>query len=256
MCIATAAMIVIGDEILSGRIKDENISHLADLMTAIGIDLREVRIVADDQVDIAAAVNALRARHTYVFTTGGIGPTHDDITADSVAKAFEVPCEYNERAYRILRDHYAASGLEFVKARQRMARMPVGAAHIDNPVSLAPGFRIGNVFVMAGVPAVFQAMLDNVVPTLKSGTKLNFVTIRSRFGESAMGEILREIQQEHPDTIIGCYPNYLGSRFWTVVVRSRSQEALHRATRAIEAMLDNLERESGRAVTEVMRRES
>ncbi|MGN6307427.1 MAG: competence/damage-inducible protein A, partial [Mesorhizobium sp.] len=169
--IVTAAMMVIGDEILSGRTKDRNIGHLADIMTAIGIDLKEVRIVPDEEDEIVAALNALRTRYTYVFTTGGIGPTHDDITADSVAKAFGVPCEYDAKAYKMLGDSYAQRGIEFTEARKRMARMPRGADHIDNPVSTAPGFRIGNVHVMAGVPSIFQAMLDNVVPTLKTGAK-------------------------------------------------------------------------------------
>ena len=167
--IVTAAMIVIGDEILSGRTKDRNIGHLADIMTAIGVDLKEVRIVPDEEDEIVAAVNALRHRYTYVFTTGGIGPTHDDITADSVAKAFGVPCEYDAKALSLLAASYAARNIEFNEARKRMARMPRGASHIDNPVSVAPGFRIGNVHVMAGVPSIFQAMLDNVVPTLETG---------------------------------------------------------------------------------------
>ena len=165
--IVTAAMLVIGDEILSGRTKDRNIGHLADIMTAIGIDLKEVRIVPDDEDEIVAAVNALRGRYDYVFTTGGIGPTHDDITADAIAKAFGVPCEYDARALQLLEASYAKRDIEFTEARKRMARMPRGAEHIDNPVSIAPGFRIGNVHVMAGVPSIFQAMLDNVVPTLQ-----------------------------------------------------------------------------------------
>ena len=165
--IVTAAMLVIGDEILSGRTKDRNIGHLADIMTAVGIDLKEVRVVADEEDEIVAAVNALRGRYDYVFTTGGIGPTHDDITADAIAKAFGVPCEYDAKALALLEATYARRDLEFTEARKRMARMPRGAEHIDNPISTAPGFRIGNVHVMAGVPSIFQAMLDNVVPTLQ-----------------------------------------------------------------------------------------
>src|SRR5690606_23171157 len=168
-----------------------------------GIDLKEVRIVADEEDDIVAAVNALRERYTYVFTTGGIGPTHDDITADSVAKAFGVPCEYDDRAYKMLEEHYAQRGMEYTDARKRMARMPAGAEHIDNPVSLAPGFRIGNVHVMAGVPAIFQAMLDNVVPTLRTGAKMLSATVHCPFGEGIIGGPLGEIQKEHPDTILG-----------------------------------------------------
>ena len=238
--IVTAAMIVIGDEILSGRTKDKNIGHLADVMTAIGIDLKEVRIVPDEEDEIVAAVNAVRARYTYVFTTGGIGPTHDDITADSISKAFGVPCEYDQRAYAMLEAHYQTRQMEFTEARKRMARMPRGAEHIDNPVSLAPGFRIGNVHVMAGVPAIFQAMLDNVVPTLEAGQKLLSATVHCPYGEGTIGGPLGEIQKAHPETIIGSYPKYLDGKFWTeLVVRSRSQEALDAAARDVQAMVDS-----------------
>jgi molybdenum cofactor synthesis domain-containing protein len=239
--IMTAAMIVIGDEILSGRTKDRNIGHLADVMTAIGIDLKEVRIVPDDEDDIVAAVNALRARYAYVFTTGGIGPTHDDITADSMAAAFGVPCEYDPASYELLATHYAGRGLEFNEARKRMARMPRGATAIANPVSVAPGFRIGNVHVMAGVPAIFQAMLDNVVPTLKTGQKLVSATIHCPYGEGVIGGPLGEIQKSHPDTIIGSYPKYLDGSFWTeLVVRARSPQALEAARAEVQALVDSL----------------
>ncbi|WP_309084557.1 competence/damage-inducible protein A [Chelativorans sp.] len=239
--IVTAAMVVIGDEILSGRTKDRNIGHLADMMTAVGIDLKEVRIVPDDEPAIVEAVNALRARFTYLFTTGGIGPTHDDITADAIAAAFGVPCEYDEAAYRLLEEHYAARGIEFTEARKRMARMPRGAGHIENPISVAPGFSIGNVFVMAGVPSIFQAMLDNVVPTLKTGAKLLSVSIPSPLPEGTIGGPLGDVQKEHPDTIIGSYPKYVDGKFWTeLVIRSRSEESLKGAKAAVEAMLDEL----------------
>jgi molybdenum cofactor synthesis domain-containing protein len=239
--IITAAMLVIGDEILSGRTKDRNIGHLADIMTAIGIDLREVRVVPDDEDEIVAAVNAVRARYTYVFTTGGIGPTHDDITADSIARAFGVPCEYDAKAYAMLEKSYAARDIEFTEARKRMARMPRGADHIDNPVSVAPGFRIGNVHVMAGVPAIFQAMLDNVVPTLRTGTKLLSATVHCPFGEGLIGGPLGDIQKSHPETIIGSYPKYQDGTFWTeLVVRSRSPEALEAGRAAVQAMVDAL----------------
>ncbi|MCT8989478.1 molybdopterin-binding protein [Chelativorans sp. SCAU2101] len=239
--IVTAAMVVIGDEILSGRTKDRNIGHLADMMTALGIDLKEVRIVPDDQAAIVEAVNALRARNTYVFTTGGIGPTHDDITADAIAAAFGVPCDYDEEAYRLLDEHYAARGIPFTDARKRMARMPKGAEHIRNPISVAPGFRIANVYVMAGVPAIFQAMLDEVAPTLKKGAKLLSVAVPSPFPEGTIGGPLAEIQRTHPETIIGSYPKYQDGSFWTeIVIRSRSEEALKAAKAAVEAMLENL----------------
>lgn len=240
--IVTAAMVVIGDEILSGRTKDRNIGHLADMLTAVGIDLREVRVVSDDRDAIAEAVNQLRARNTYVFTTGGIGPTHDDITADSIAHAFGVPCGYDQKAYALLEQHYAARGIEFSDARKRMARMPEGAEHIDNPVSIAPGFRIGNVYVMAGVPAIFQAMLDTVVPTLKAGTKLVSQTIPSSLPEGTIGGPLGEIQAANPETIIGSYPKYQDGTFWTeIVVRSRSSDAMAMAAAAVEAMLKDLQ---------------
>jgi molybdenum cofactor synthesis domain-containing protein len=239
--IVTAAMLVIGDEILSGRTKDRNIGHVADIMTAVGIDLSEVRIVPDREDEIVAAVNALRQRYDYVFTSGGIGPTHDDITADAIAKAFGVPCEYDARAYALLEANYATRQMEFTEARKRMARMPRGAEHIDNPVSVAPGFKIGNVHVMAGVPAIFQAMLDSVVPTLRTGAKLLSVTIPCPLPEGVIGVPLGEIQKEHPDTIIGSYPKFLDGRFWTdLVVRARTPEALESGRVAIAAMIERL----------------
>ncbi len=237
--IVTAAMIVIGDEILSGRTKDRNIGHLADVLTAIGIDLKEVRIVSDDEDAIVEAVNALRGRNDYVFTTGGIGPTHDDITADSISAAFGVACRYDDRAYAMLEANYAERGLEFTEARMRMARMPEGASHIDNPISLAPGFRIANVHVMAGVPAIFQAMLDNVVPTLKGGAKLMSATVHCPHGEGTIGGPLGDIQKRHPDTIIGSYPKYQDGSFWTeLVVRARNAAKLDAATVEVQAMVD------------------
>ncbi|WP_127524235.1 competence/damage-inducible protein A [Mesorhizobium sp. Z1-4] len=242
----TAAMIVIGDEILSGRTKDLNTGHLADIMTAIGIDLTEVRIVADDEPAIVAAVNALRSAYTYVFTTGGIGPTHDDITADAVSRAFGVECRYDERAYAMLEAFYAKREIEFTDARKRMARMPAGAEHIENPISLAPGFRIENVHVMAGVPTIFQAMLDNVVPTLTTGTKLLSESVHCPYGEGVIGELLAAIQKEHPETIIGSYPKYRDGSFWTeLVVRARDPQRLAAAKQAIETMVAGLEGSKG-----------
>jgi molybdenum cofactor synthesis domain-containing protein len=236
--VVTAALLVIGDEILSGRTKDKNIGHVADHLTAIGIQLKEVRIVPDEEAEIVAAVNALRQRYTYLFTTGGIGPTHDDITADAVAKAFGLPCEHDAKAMALIAESYAARGIEFNEARRRMARMPRGAAHIDNPVSTAPGFRIGNVHVMAGVPSIFQAMLDNVVPTLKTGAKLLSAAVRCPHGEGTIGGPLAAIQKAHPDTIIGSYPKYADGGFWTeLVVRARTPEALESARAEVEAMV-------------------
>lgn len=239
--IVTAAMVVIGDEILSGRTKDRNIGHLADMLTAVGIDLKEVRIVADDEAAIVEAVNTLRARNTYVFTTGGIGPTHDDITADAVSAAFGVPCDYEPKALKLLEEHIARRGIAFTEARKRMARMPKGAVHIANPISVAPGFNIGNVYVMAGVPAIFQAMLDAVVPTLKTGAKLLSVAIPSPLPEGTIGGPLGDIQKAHAEAIIGSYPKYQDGSFWTeIVIRARSEDVLKEAKAAVEAMLDDL----------------
>src|SRR5437868_8903240 len=168
--IVTAGILVIGDEILSGRTKDKNIGFIAEYLTNIGIDLKEVRVVADDEADIIAALDALRSRYSYVFTTGGIGPTNDDITADAVAKAFGVSIDYHPEAVALLRTRFG--GAELNEARMRMARVPAGGELIHNKVSTAPGFRIGNVFVMAGVPTIMQAMLDFIAPTLATGTKM------------------------------------------------------------------------------------
>jgi molybdenum cofactor synthesis domain-containing protein len=237
----TAAMVVIGDEILLGRTKDKNVGHLADIMTAIGIDLKEVRIVPDEEDEIVAAVNALRARYAYVFTTGGIGPTHDDITADAISKAFGVPCDYDAKALAMMESAYVKRGLEMTAARKRMARMPVGAKHIRNPISTAPGFQMENVYVMAGVPSIFQAMLDNVVPTLKTGQKLLSTTVHCPYGEGAVAEALAAIQKAHPDTIIGSYPKSFDGKFSTdLVIRSRSPEALASAEADVAAMVSGI----------------
>ncbi|PPJ46819.1 competence/damage-inducible protein A [Rhizobium sp. KAs_5_22] len=248
--IKTAAMLAIGDELLSGRTKDKNIGHLAEVLTLAGIDLKEVRIVGDEEDEIVAALNALRARYTYVFTSGGIGPTHDDITADAVSKAFGVPCLHDAGAMRLLGEMYERRNMEFTEARQRMARMPEGSRHIANPVSVAPGFIIGNVHVMAGVPQVFQAMLDSVVSTLPAGAKVLSRSIACPFGEGDIGTLLGAVQKAHPQTSIGSYPHFDGQRFSTeLVVRARDGEALESAARAVVAMIDALTtaREGARA---------
>ncbi|KQO80842.1 competence/damage-inducible protein A [Rhizobium sp. Leaf262] len=242
--IVTAAMLAIGDELLSGRTKDKNIGHLADVMTMSGIDLKEVRIVADEEQDIVEALNALRQRYDYVFTSGGIGPTHDDITADAVSAAFGLPCEHDADAMRLLGDMYRVREMEFTDARKRMARMPRGARHITNPVSVAPGFIVENVYVMAGVPQVFQAMLDNVIPTLKTGSKILSRAVRSPFGEGDIGTLLTGVQKSHPETSIGSYPKYDGQRFSTeIVVRARDNAALEAAAQDVVAMIDAITRE-------------
>lgn len=234
----TAAALAIGDELLSGRTRDKNIGHLAEMLTAAGIALEEVRIVPDDQHRIVEALNALRARYDYVFTSGGIGPTHDDITADAVADAFGLECHHDPAALDLLAAHYAGRGLEFTPARRRMARMPVGSRHIANPVSCAPGFTVGNVHVMAGVPSVFQAMLDNLLPTLKTGVKLLSAKVPCPFGEGDIGDPLSAIAAAHPDVNIGSYPRFSGEAFSTeIVIRGRDEDAIAAARRDVENML-------------------
>jgi molybdenum cofactor synthesis domain-containing protein len=248
--VVTAAMLAIGDELLSGRTKDKNIGHLADVLTLSGIDLKEVRIVADEEPAIVEALNALRSRYDYVFTSGGIGPTHDDITADAVSAAFDVPCDYDAEALRLLGDMYQARNMEFTDARKRMARMPRGAAHIVNPVSVAPGFIIANVYVMAGVPQVFQAMLDNVMPGLKTGAKVLSQAVSSPYGEGDIGTALTAVQKAHPDTSIGSYPRYDGQRFSTeIVVRARDASLLKLATDAVAAMIAEIARQKSQTNT-------
>jgi molybdenum cofactor synthesis domain-containing protein len=235
--IVTAGLLVIGDEILSGRTKDKNIGYIAEYLTAIGIELKEVRVVADEEAGIVEALNALRSRYSYVFTTGGIGPTHDDITADAVAKAFGVSIDYDPTAVALLRARFG--GAELNAARMRMARIPAGGALIHNKVSTAPGFRIGNVFVMAGVPTIMQAMLDYVAPTLKTGAKMLAETVRADAREGDIGGPLADIAKAHPETMIGSYPFFDDKRGpnTNIVVRSRDPARLAAAKAAVETML-------------------
>jgi len=235
----TASVLVIGDEILSGRTKDTNTGYIAEYLTAIGIDLREARVVPDVIGEIADAVNALRHRYTYVFTTGGIGPTHDDITADGVAHAFGVPVIHHPRAVEILTEYL---GDRINEARLRMARTPEGADLIENTVSKAPGWRIGNVHVMAGIPSVMHAMLDAIAPTLKTGAKMLSVTIDGQgLKEGDVGGPLGEIQAAHPGVMIGSYPGFDGVRYSTsLVIRSRDQAALEAAERDVKALVERL----------------
>ena len=202
----TAAMLVIGDEILSGRTRDSNMHHLARRLTDHGIRLTEARVVADDHPAIVAAVNELRARSDHVFTSGGIGPTHDDITADAIAAAFAVSIGIRADARALLEAHYRRAGLEFNAARQRMARIPEGARLIDNPVSTAPGFTLGNVHVMAGVPNIFQAMVASVLPTLTGGAPLLSQSLRVNRGEGEIAGPFAALAAEFPDLSMGSYP--------------------------------------------------
>ena len=235
----TAALLVIGDEILSGRTHDKNIAQVATWLNVQGIRLREARVVPDVHGRIVEAVNALRTSHDYLFTTGGIGPTHDDITADCVAKAFGVTIDVDPRAKALLLTRIAAKDMN--EARLRMARIPAGADLILNKVSAAPGFRIGNVHVMAGVPTIMQAMLDEVAPTLRTGVKMLSETVRGNCREGDIGTELGVIAKAHPDVMIGSYPFQDDGRPNTnIVVRSRDAQKLAAAKAAVEDMLDRV----------------
>jgi len=239
MSIVTAAVLVIGDEILSGRTKDKNIGYIAEYLTNIGIDLKEVRVVSDDEQEIVDALNALRRRYTYVFTTGGIGPTHDDITADSVAKAFGVTIDVDPRARKIMEERFAARGVEMNEARLRMARIPAGADLVENKQSGAPGFKIGNVIVMAGVPSIMQAMLDAAAPMLKTGVKMLSETIKGDVREGDIGTELGEIAKAHPQVSIGSYPFFddKSGPNTNLVIRGRDAAHIAAARADVEAML-------------------
>lgn len=239
--IVTAGMVAIGDELLSGRTKDRNIAYLADFLSVAGIDLKEVRIVGDEQPAIVEAVIALRTRYDYVFTSGGIGPTHDDITADAIGAAFKLPVEHDADAMKLMSDSYAGRGMEFTQSRKRMARMPRGATHIANPVSVAPGFTVENVHVMAGVPSIFQAMLDSLAPRLETGAKMLSHAVECPFGEGSIGDGLAEIQKAHPETAIGSYPRFDGKNYSTqLVVRARDESALAAAEADVRAMVEEI----------------
>lgn len=214
----TAAMLVIGDEILSGRTRDSNMYFLAGELTRHGISLAEVRVVSDDRAAIIAAVNALRAGYDHVFTSGGIGPTHDDITAEAVAAAFDVPISQRADAMALLAAHYERSGQPFNEARQRMARVPDGAALIDNPISSAPGFTIGNVHVMAGVPNVFQTMVASVLPNLTGGAPLLSQSLRVDRGEGEVAGPFGALAEEFSDLSMGSYPFVQNGAYGTNLV--------------------------------------
>ena len=238
----TASLLVIGDEILSGCTKDLNIGYIADHMTSIGIDLREVRIVPDVEAEIVAAINGLRHRYTYLFTTGGIGPTHDDITADSVAKALGVEIDIDPRALSLMKPHYESRGIELTPARLRMARMPKGSELVANSVSIAPGFMIENVIVMAGVPRIMHVMLDAVTPRLKTGRKMLSETITLHRPEGEVGDMFAEHQSEHPAVSMGSYPFYKDQATYgtNLVLRSTDPEALVLAVERLRGKLVKL----------------
>lgn len=233
----TAAMIVIGDEILSGRTRDSNMHYLAGELTKVGIDLREVRMVSDDAPAIVAAVKALSATHTHVFTSGGIGPTHDDITADCIAAAFDRSIDVRDDARALLAAHYARTGGELNTARLRMARIPDGATLIENPVSVAPGFTLENVHVMAGVPTVFQAMVASILPNLTGGQPLLSQTLRIQRGEGDIAGPLGELAARYPDLSIGSYPYQINGAFGAnIVIRGQDGARVEAAMAELSAL--------------------
>lgn len=246
----TAALIIIGNEVLSGRTHDKNLPHIAEKLNDVGVKMAEVRIIPDIPEIIIKTVRELSGGFDYVFTTGGIGPTHDDITADCVAEAFNVPIDIDPEARQRLERHYANSDMELNEARLRMARIPQGASLIDNPISAAPGFRIGNVHVMAGVPKIMQAMLDNILPTLVGGRPSVSITIRSALPEGKVAEKLRALAEASPEIDFGSYPAWTKTAFQlSIVVRGQDPDAVEQAAQQVEAMIrelgDTSERLSG-----------
>jgi len=237
----TAALLVIGDEILSGRTKDKNIGYIAEYLTAMGIDLKEVRVVPDDEGEIIAAINTLRAKFTYLLTTGGIGPTHDDITADCVAKALGVEISHDPQAVAMLRERYV-NPEDLNEARLRMARIPHGSTLIANSISKAPGFMCGNVIVMAGVPAIMQVMLDEIARSLAKGRVMASLSVDAGgLPEGAYAAALGAIQKGHEGVIIGSYPHFDGVKFANqIVLRSRDEALLQKVRGEVEAMIVSL----------------
>ena len=231
----TSAVLIIGDEILSGRTQDTNLRDIARYLNVHGVDLAEARTVPDVMEEIVAALNALRARYNYVITTGGIGPTHDDITADCVAEAFGVKLYEHPEIIAGMRARYPEGELN--AARRRMARVPDGGTLIKNSASVAPGFQIGNVFVMAGVPMVMRAMMEEILPRLPRGAPVLSVTISTALPEGAIAQGLADIQKTYPQTAIGSYPWYREGKFGAqLVVRSRDAAQVEDAAKEIEAL--------------------
>ncbi len=235
----TAAVLLIGDELLSGRTRDINLVQIAQYLEPLGIPVREARIVPDIEPEIVAAVNALRTQYTYVFTTGGIGPTHDDITADAIAKAFGVGISEHPDVIAMLAARYAAMNTEFTAPRRRMARIPHGARLIANPVSGAPGFQMENVFTLAGVPQIARAMLEDIGPRLATGAVVHKVSVRGQgLREGDLAERLGQIAAAAPDVSVGSYPWYraFDDHGVALVARSRNADALARVRAELVAL--------------------
>lgn len=236
--IVTAAFIIIGDEILSGRTKDANLGFIADELVEAGIRLKEVRVISDDEDEIVDTVRALSAKYDYVFTSGGIGPTHDDITCDSVAKAFDRGVSHHPEAVKRMRAHAGDVGVDLNEARMRMARTPDGADLILNPVSAAPGFIVENVHVMAGVPRIFQAMVKELLPTLKGGDKIHSIAVSSNLGEGRVATGLGEIQARYPAIAIGSYPYFRAGNYGTtLVLRGTEMAVLEAAAEEVRQLI-------------------
>ena len=237
----SAAVLLIGNELLSGRTQDTNLSYIAKRMVEKGIRVTEARVISDTPDVIVKAVNELRCRHTYVFTTGGIGPTHDDITADCIATAFGVALPINAEAKAILLAYFADRDVEVNDDRLRMARIPEGASLVDNPVSAAPGFQIENVFVFAGVPRIMQAMLDSVLPRLDEGQVLHSITVLCQLGEGTIASGLRALQAKYADVDIGSYPGKMQDDYrLSLVARGADEVVLEQIKIELEKMIAEL----------------
>lgn len=236
--VPTAAVLLIGNELLSGRTQDVNLAYIAKALVVKGIRLQEARVIPDVPEVIVTSINELRRRHTYLFTTGGIGPTHDDITADCVAEAFGVDLPINPEARAVLLDYFKARDVEVNEDRMRMARIPQGAVLVDNPVSAAPGFRMDNVFVFAGVPRIMQAMLDSVIPQLAAGPVVHSITVSCNLGEGTVASALRALQERHPSVDIGSYPGKHGELFrLSLVARGIDAEELDSVRRELQDLI-------------------
>ena len=231
-----AALIIIGNEILSGRTQDKNLSYLANWLNEIGIQLSEVRVIRDEEKVIIDTVNHLRSEYDYVFTTGGIGPTHDDITSLSIARAFGVELEINDKALAILKEYYKDG--ELTEARMKMTMIPVGAELVDNPVSKAPGFKMDNVFVMAGIPSIMQGMLEGARRFLKGGDVVKSMSIDVFTPESNVAQALTDLQKKYNDVEIGSYPFSKDNRFGTtLVMRSSKEKRLHQCDEELKELM-------------------
>lgn len=237
----TAAVLLIGNELLSGRTRDVNLAFIAEALVERGIRLQEARVISDTPSAIVKAVNELRKENDYLFTTGGIGPTHDDITADCVADAFAVELPVNAEARAVLQDYCQQRGIELNADRLRMARIPLGASLIENTVSAAPGFRMENVFVMAGVPRIMQAMLASILPQLASGPVMHSISVVCDLGEGTVASALRDLQLQHEAVEIGSYPGKTGQLGrLTLVARGTDQLQLQQVQQSIERIVASL----------------